>query len=559
MHRFFSLLWLYYKMVLIRQATLIRRLYPGGRYPPLPLLLTVEVGKVVVVFISFLLLRNTIGTVSHSVFYLLLLSAYCLTQALLFRDPVDRVLERCRFDYFRLSHNNDHEFLYVTLIRHWLVFQLLALPTKLPIIAFYILTRMYAFLPLLLFVDSFALLLYLIIQGRREFRHPAVEIVALAANRVLLAALSYTVFRAILYFILLSRSLVEQFGLTPALFVAFDREVSKLVVAYPIATRLVGWLTTPAYVGLYAVGAFAIFVLVATFRRRVVLSERREEFKVSVLQVPVNVSLRSGDSAVFLKDVLLLNSELRRLGHRQLDMLISPELAMIVGGNTAFLGVINNGYIHLFIFFVQSCILFAGALRGICNTVPSVFRFEDDLRRVELYALSPNVDADEMLAAKHVLLDYFGRMPVLMQWALYTMHYMVLTGPVTLVILVVTSGLMTILYRKFVAFVLRTYHKAFRIVFERREQVYVESITSLQGFGLLLAADTVVLVVVIQLTILAAVTCSMLRLLEGGEWAYFALGVMGLWCGGIVVSAGQGRRRKERRTEARSHRLATSQ
>lgn len=465
---------------------------------------------------------------------LILLAFYCLICALPFLNSFRQIKKRSLFDYYRLSVASDDEFCKIMLLQSWLTEQWLRLPIKLPILVVLALEQGFWIVSWLLVLESLSLLLFLYLKGIANSRGKISGWALVLISRIALFAVGYGFFSFVTYLVALMKENIARYGLGLNFIKASDSQLKQIIMQFSPIYKEPDVLFSYKLMWRLLAASIICFVLASLIAR--FISDKKEAQRYSIWKWLMPSTPKETDShPLSIKDKYLLFRLGTTMRHHPISLLLTGELALILGSNIALLPHVHSVYIYLFVYYIEAYGLITGVLGGLRERFSPVFRFEDDVRHITLFALSPYVTPYDFFTTKQKLILSLGRIGVLIPAFLLTVQFAAFMQAQAIYLLFAAALLWSFL--PFMAsFLLKTDFHIFSLLFESRQQVSLESIWDYTGYQIINASDTIILRLYMKAAVLFALCMAAFPPVQEVWWLYFDLIFFGFWAGVMLFS-----------------------
>lgn len=526
----------------MERNTFLMKVLLGSHRPNFRTLIILEVAKFIGALGMFILFLARLRTANATVPLVAFLFMYILTTFSPALETAAQIKQRMLFDFFRLAEATDDDFYRRVLRLDWAVKALTSLPTTLALVTILFVQLGLRSVPWILAMQVVALTIFLVTHtGRRVSPSPG-SVVLTLIGKLILAVTAYGMFRFITFVIFTSRKDAETYGLTLTYVSTLNAQLtSYLRKIDPLNSSLQHWITS----GHVMLGLLAILLL-GSIANAVALRLTRDpnvpnhgwQFWSHLIS---NIRHTPSVDACAAKDSYLLARLAQANSGSPLNVILPGELLLGVGVNAALLPSIHTAYPKMLLFLIEGYMVQSGVVRTIAYYFSLVFRFEDDVRHIDLYTLAA-LPADRVAWGKIFLLkelskrlSLFPLVVLLSDFAAYLRFGAVLLIPVVAMLWIGLSWL--------VPMIIKVDYHVFSMLYVMRQQMPIQSIRDFSGYHLISSSDNAIQRGFTLLSTLALLGASLSGFVHGIQWllvgaVYFAgLAIVVLVSSRIIVSS----------------------
>lgn len=237
------------------------------------------------------------------------------------------------------------------------------------------------------------------------------------------------------------------------------------------------------------------------------------------------------------KDSYLLGRLARTVRVSPVHVLVPGELILVAGADATLMPHVSTLYPKVLLFLIQAYLVQTGVIRFIAYHFSSVFKFEDDVRHIDLFTLAA-VPKEQVFRGKaHWLIAVSSRLSPIplalltLDFAWYMRADALFLIPIAVVVWLGIS--------RMVRMVMKVDFHVFAMLYATRQQLPVQSIRDFMGYRLIQASDTAVHRGFMLLSTMVLMGVTFIGLIHGIQWAEVG-GVYLVGLAGVVFVSSKG-------------------
>ncbi len=530
MNNFLKLCYLLYKAMLITRNSFLVKALLGRRQHSFRSLIILEFAKFIGSLAMFVLFLERMRELNATVPLVVFIIMYVMVSLGPSFDRVDRIKNRVLFDFCKLAEATDSVFYRRVLRLDWAVKVLMGLPTKLALLTVLSVEVGVRSLPWVIAIEVLAFTLF-VVSRSASADSPNLGGAALTmVGKMITAAIGYGMFSFITFVIVTSRRDAETYGRTLAYVTTLNAQLTRYFDNIdPLKSSVLQWITSAHVLlwlsGIIVVGS-VVSVIVLSLSRDPQVPDRGWELWQQVIG---KMSRPPSVDACTVKDSYLLGRLVQTNCGSPLNVLLPGELILGMTANATLIPDIHTLYPKLLVFLIEGYVVQSGVVRTIAYYFSSVFRFEDDVRHIDLYTLA-SLPVEQVAWGKTDWLTGMTRrlspIPLFLlalDFTFYLRSQALLLIPIGVVLWFGISWM--------VPMIMKVDFHVFAMLYATRQQLPIQSIRDFTGYQFVSASDNAVHRGFMLVSTLALMGTALLGFVHGIQW----LTVGALYFAGLTI------------------------
>ncbi|MBE3557348.1 MAG: hypothetical protein IMW91_09860 [Firmicutes bacterium] len=475
---------------------------------------------------------------------LLFLGTYVGSSLVLVLDSTETIKKRFGFAYHRLSASSDDQFYRRILLLNGCVETLLALPLKLPIWIVWGVTQGGLVLLWLVVLEGLTWLVYFYLKGIAGRQSGVSTWLSLLLGRAVLVAVGYGFFWLVAALLKMTRSTVAvaigeagwTFQNATVVVEQINTQLEQAVRSTHLFDHGASFLSAPMALHILVVLVLLSGCLSVVVYKAASADVNMGRYTLWRWMFPASLPKAIKNNPFGAKDQFLLQRVAGSMSKPPASFVLPGELFLLVGANLALLPMIHNPYIFLLLFFAEGYGIISGSAHTLAVQFASIFQFEDDIRHILLYALSPHANPFAAYSSKRDLLIRQARRAIGVPLLLLAISFACWMR-IESFWLLLPACLLWLLFPFIAASALKVPYHIFTMLLSARQQIEIEAIQSYSAYPIISFSDHLLRYLCITVTTAAMFICALFVLVQGTQWLYFDGIVALLWSAVFVLSA----------------------